>query len=597
MPERWERELRRLADVEPPEQVVVRERMLTGTRSPGGPRRRDRVAAGLLAGAVAVAAIALLVRTLPGGPARVGSADLPVLEVSFHDSEVVPEGPDSTYREVRTSITYGDATDDSFTSTTPAGAHVDWVSADALTRFVPGPTAGGPIRFAADGDDARVLLGRPEDWPNFGLFERIERLPEEPGRYVLVFAADYPEGVARTARVVDLVEPGLLQLVVEEGGDVGASTAHAYLDGRGTLGFLSQSDYSEGDLGVGTTRERPAFDDAAWLAVPSGAPVGLSSDVASARVGAFPGFDAFDPDAMGELGDHGSVIEGEAGRHLLALQVTWQHGVAQGLDGGTFERALFFFPIEIVDEPGPLPEPTEEPTGSPAPSPSVTTPPPSPVPADAIVVRIFGLGERSDDVPVITMSYRGETRRGCTEAFTWTLADGTKLDEASGRHGSFLPPCSYDPLFVVPPGVPITLESLTATEVFATRTTTPFYEGPDGFGASVRWADGRGDFTVSFEVRGAPDAVEIVLDCPRDERVEFATPDGPRILPGGSAYIRGNMGGFLQTDVIEQMTRFPGGSTEWDGVWQVVRAGSVIAAVDFSSLGGVACRGSGIGGV
>jgi hypothetical protein len=57
------------------------------------------------------------------------------------------------------------------------------------------------------------------------------------------------------------------------------------------------------------------------------------------------------------------------------------------------------------------------------------------------------------------------------------------------------------------------------------------------------------------------------------------------------------MGGFLQTDVIEQMTRDPGGSTEWDGVWQVVRAGSVIAAVDFSSLGGVACRGSGVGGV
>jgi hypothetical protein len=49
--------------------------------------------------------------------------------------------------------------------------------------------------------------------------------------------------------------------------------------------------------------------------------------------------------------------------------------------------------------------------------------------------------------------------------------------------------------------------------------------------------------------------------------------------------------------VIEQMTREPDGSTEWDGTWQVVRGGSVIAAVEFGSLSGVACPGSGIGGV
>lgn len=57
------------------------------------------------------------------------------------------------------------------------------------------------------------------------------------------------------------------------------------------------------------------------------------------------------------------------------------------------------------------------------------------------------------------------------------------------------------------------------------------------------------------------------------------------------------MASFLQTDVIEQMTRDPDGATEWDGMWQVARDGSVVAAVDFASLSGVACRGSGIGGV
>jgi hypothetical protein len=215
-----------------------------------------------------------------------------------------------------------------------------------------------------------------------------------------------------------------------------------------------------------------------------------------------------------------------------------------------------------------------------------------------IVVWIYGLGERSTEVPIITMTYGGETKRGCTEAFAWTLPDGTRVDEASGRNDSILPRCSYEPLFTVPPGVPITVEVPTATEVFVTRTMTPFYGGRDGFGASARWpGGGEGDFTVTFEVAGAPSDRDIELDCAEEDRIAFTTPDGPRILPGGSAYIRGNMQGFQQIDVIEQMTREPDGSTEWDGTWQVVRGASVIAAVEFGSLSGVACRGSGIGGV
>jgi hypothetical protein len=214
-----------------------------------------------------------------------------------------------------------------------------------------------------------------------------------------------------------------------------------------------------------------------------------------------------------------------------------------------------------------------------------------------IVVWIYGLGERSTEVPIIAMTYDGETRRGCTEGFEWTLPDGTRIDEAAGGNGS-LPPCSLDPLFRVPPGIPITVEVPTASEVFLTRTTTPFYGGLSGFGASVRWhGGGQGDFTVTFDVVGSPGDRRIELDCAEEDRLAFTTPDGPRILPGGSAYIRGNMEGFQQTDVIEQMTREPGSSTEWDGMWQVVRGGSVIAAVEFGSLRGVACRGSGIGGV
>ncbi len=132
-----------------------------------------------------------------------------------------------------------------------------------------------------------------------------------------------------------------------------------------------------------------------------------------------------------------------------------------------------------------------------------------------IVVWIYGLGERSTEVPIITMTYGGETKRGCTEAFEWTLPDGTRVDEAMGGDGS-LPSCSLDPLFLVPPGTPITVEVPSATEVFVTRTSTPFYGGRDGFGASVRWSgEGEGDFTVVFDVVGSPSSDRSNSNAPR----------------------------------------------------------------------------------
>ena len=148
----------------------------------------------------------------------------------------------------------------------------------------------------------------------------------------------------------------------------------------------------------------------------------------------------------------------------------------------------------------------------------------------------------------------------------------------------------------MPPGIPITVEVPTATEVFVTRTTTPFYGGLDGFGASVRWAgEGKGDFTVAFDVEAGRASPRRSSSIARTlTSIPFAPPKGARILPGGSAYVRGNILGVLPHDVVEQMTRVPNGETEWDGVWQIVRDGSVVAAIDFPSLGGVACRGSGI---
>jgi hypothetical protein len=87
------------------------------------------------------------------------------------------------------------------------------------------------------------------------------------------------------------------------------------------------------------------------------------------------------------------------------------------------------------------------------------------------------------------------------------------------------------------------------------------------------------------------------LSCPSRDQAAFPAPKGLRLTPGGSAYIRGNLSGILRDDVIEQMTSTYPQTTPWDGEWRIVRDGSVIAAVNFPRLNGVACRGSGIGGV
>jgi hypothetical protein len=721
MPERWEREVRKLTDVEPREHVI-RDRAAQGPSQNRLRPRRNALVAGLVAGAVAIASVAFLGQLDDRDREIVGGADdLPTLLVMFESNGTIGETPSDAepIRRVDTTISYGDAREEDFTSTTPVGAHVDYLEVERVTAFVPGPTAGSPVRIEADGEDARVLIGQPGDWPKFDRFTQIDRLPEEPGDYVLVFEAKYAEGVARTARRVHVVTPGVLQLDVTEGESLDAAVAAAYVDGRRTDGFLSTSWFMQSDVGGQMEPRAPSFPSDGWLELLPGSPMVLASDATEARAGLFesyPDFDHNDRLPIDLLGSAG-VIDGPDGRHLLAVDVSWKHGQTGWAHNGTEERAIFFFPIEIVPVNTGIPSPTADPSATPAPVSADTVvidirrsseetgdpeaiarfgsqeqwmcpdgwsvvnadgtrdeilfdcgqnavfqaPVGTPivvagdfatvnvstrvngdqvpgssdeVPAleagsiltlgyevtwddgseaslwllltvqdtgsvteePGIVVWIYGLGERSTEVPIITMTYGGETKRGCTEAFDWTLPDGTRIDEAAGGGGS-LPLCSPDPLFRVPPGIPITVEVPTAIEMFVTRTTTPLNGGIHGFGASVTWPSGRGDFTVTFEVVGSPSDHDIELDCAEEDRIAFTTPDGPRILPGGSAYIRGNMEGFLQTDVIEQMTRSNAGSSEWDGVWQVVRDGSVIAAVEYGTLGGVACLGSGIGGV
>jgi hypothetical protein len=98
--------------------------------------------------------------------------------------------------------------------------------------------------------------------------------------------------------------------------------------------------------------------------------------------------------------------------------------------------------------------------------------------------------------------------------------------------------------------------------------------------------------TVDRLPPGAVDA----LACGHDAQVAFGGPDA-RILPGGALYITGNLSGFERTDEVVQVTSDPSDpETEWDGLWHVIRDGQVIAVVDWASLDGVACAGTGIAG-
>ncbi|HUG88333.1 MAG TPA: hypothetical protein VMP42_06165 [Actinomycetota bacterium] len=88
----------------------------------------------------------------------------------------------------------------------------------------------------------------------------------------------------------------------------------------------------------------------------------------------------------------------------------------------------------------------------------------------------------------------------------------------------------------------------------------------------------------------------VTLACPEEEQIDF-TFAGPLIRePAGAAIIRVNLAGIRGTDTLEQVSTDPNGETRWDGVWRVVRDGSVIAMVRVPELNGVACAGSGISG-
>jgi hypothetical protein len=81
--------------------------------------------------------------------------------------------------------------------------------------------------------------------------------------------------------------------------------------------------------------------------------------------------------------------------------------------------------------------------------------------------------------------------------------------------------------------------------------------------------------------------------CPIGERASFG---GPHILIsiGGDAHVTAVLGGFKDGDRVFQV-QWIQGDPPLD-IWHWVRAGKVIAVVDYDTLDGVACAGSGVAG-
>jgi hypothetical protein len=94
--------------------------------------------------------------------------------------------------------------------------------------------------------------------------------------------------------------------------------------------------------------------------------------------------------------------------------------------------------------------------------------------------------------------------------------------------------------------------------------------------------------TIVSRVTPLPDAATDALDCDAGAFVAFGSPHMV-VTPAGSAFIM-NTSGIKRSDAVVSMD--PSG----EGLWHVIRQGSVIAVVDHRTLDGVACAGSGVAG-
>jgi hypothetical protein len=407
----------------------IEARVLAGSNEPEpGPSPRRRVAAGVVAFAVFIAAGAFAWRAFDDGSAQTiaGGPDLPTLAVRLQSAGFLPDTPpdEDPWLKVTTTIDYGDLQVVDDTSTTPDGI-VDWVAVEDLTPLAPGPVVGSPVSVSSDGSDGRVSIGTPSDWPNFDRFQRIDTLPTRPGDYVVLFEADYPQGTAMTARSVHLVEPGTVQLTIRESSGRESATASAAIDGVLVEGFLATRSILGGDVGAESPPHSPSFAGVAPLRVVDGSPVVLSIPADEAAAGLFPPKEEI-PDRLPiDLNGPAEIPATAAGTYHLAVDAAWTHGRTGYGQTGTEEHVRFLFPVEVVPADA-------EPTPAP-----VETPPATLAPAEPTATLLVSNSGASLDDALLEDSlqvHNGCVGAGDGEAFTYLIwPAGSRLVQEGDR--------------------------------------------------------------------------------------------------------------------------------------------------------------------
>ena len=70
---------------------------------------------------------------------------------------------------------------------------------------------------------------------------------------------------------------------------------------------------------------------------------------------------------------------------------------------------------------------------------------------------------------------------------------------------------------------------------------------------------------------------------------------GPSEGVEGASYIRQNVSGIRETDVIVAPDGVPGGDGSFAGIWTVEREGKTVASVVYPNLEGITCLWNAIG--
>ena len=365
MPKRWEQELRRLGDVPAPtERIHARSTRVSEPRpSDGMPPTRQRVLASIVAFGVFIAAGTFLVQAIaPSGRDRttVGPAStLPTLQVSLQTSTDTQIGSDPAPWQIEAVIEYGEVRDESVTTSPPGPLPM---SVEELPQLFPAPTVGSRVSIESDAYNPRVMIAKVEDWPNLDKLERIDRLPSEPGDYVMLIEAEFASGPARVVRAVSLVVPGTVQIVATEGGEAGKATASIAIDGALTDGIRRASSFHYSDVISQFPGEPPPITPTfVHIEAEADVVVGEGPTNQQLRISAEP--PPWD-DGVGTRLPRESLAGIADGRYLLTYDVAWKHGKVSWTSEGTLEAARFAFPIEIVSVEAPSATPTQIPDTS-----------------------------------------------------------------------------------------------------------------------------------------------------------------------------------------------------------------------------------------